>query len=171
MRHEKSRVVGKHPDTGADIIETETYFTYEKGWKPYLISSLFFNNKVTYFNPMRDPFPSYAASVPTLVSGNYEIDGAALINALHDGLQYHPVRLSQRDLDNVHLDAKKQGFKHATDRWFVSKYELSLLADIAKKAASYLVEGTVDLGGWFESCTAGDIRGSYLLFIVYSFSS
>lgn len=34
------------------------HYTYVKGWKSYQVPSLLFKNSITYYNPLRDPYPS-----------------------------------------------------------------------------------------------------------------
>lgn len=43
---------------GADIYKTSITYSYVKGWRPYRINSLMFDNPVAYHNPQRDPYPS-----------------------------------------------------------------------------------------------------------------
>lgn len=36
----------------------EQHYTYVKGWRSYQVPSLLFKNSITYYNPLRDPYPS-----------------------------------------------------------------------------------------------------------------
>jgi hypothetical protein len=74
---------------------------------------------------------------------------------LHD-LQYQRLSIRESDLYKISQFASANGVTHATQNWFVSKYTLSTTMDLAKKAASFLVEGTIDLGNWFGTCDAGN---------------
>ena len=97
MRHTRTKIVGKKPDTcvnrvgdecentscprsppcgnccrrreGDDITESETYFTYHKGWRSHRISSLLFDDVITFQNPTRDPFPSQSYTAGSVKIG------------------------------------------------------------------------------------------------------
>ena len=63
---------------GDDIIETETWFTYHKGWRAQRINSMLFDDVMTYQNPQRDPFPSLRSVAATVVIGDFVAAGVDL---------------------------------------------------------------------------------------------
>ena len=191
VRHTRSKVVGKDPDTcvnmggdecennscprsppcgnccrrreGDDIVEHVTSFSYHKGWRQNRISSLLFDDVMTYQNPTRDPFPSQTYTASSVSIGGYTALGSDLTAGAHTHGASASVqtRLGEAVANNIGASALAQGFSEIGIRYIYSRVPKDGWGQsLVQKAARYLIDGVVDLGD-MGTCKAGDIRVSF----------
>lgn len=171
-------------EPGDDIMEEEVWYTYYKSWTPQRISSLFFDNPAAYHNPQRDPAPS-----STFYSGDISLSGIASSSSsdfLHVRAEdfepalspWSPLYLPKTAALDVTERALQLGFNEADHAHYYSRVPKDGIENpILKAAASYLVDGIIDVNSiasatgvesllskagldWITkgTCNAGDIR-------------
>lgn len=131
-----------------------TYW-YTKEWVSSPISSLFYNDALTHFNPTRAPFFSETTypSFPVPLNNGYSLSTAALKFLMAKDLT---VTLSEKDMSNFLMSkaAITDGFRYIGDGWFYSSYQPSFIERMLK----YSNFQFYDL---FAKCEAGDIRAHF----------
>ncbi|KAJ3195258.1 hypothetical protein HK101_000720 [Irineochytrium annulatum] len=148
---------------GEEHRETTRRYYYTKGWSPYTINSLFFDQPAAHHNPLRDPFPSMSHTAEAARVGDFLVGSDVLTSA-------GPM-VTRKRFDHSALEAFGQSFaaspeagrfRYVGDGYFVSKYERGAIEQLLKLAGRVL-EGSLDiqLGDFFSTCEAGDIRVRY----------
>lgn len=141
---------------GADIIEIEITYTYQKQWRSYRINSLLFDSAAAYHNPQRDPFPSK----DTWTLGDVDVAGGRT-GGLISGYGAKGLKVQPQDLYTIlgesqtifldreaaysSYDALREGFTEVTHEHFLSRVPEDGWNDpVLKAGASYLVDGVID---------------------------
>eukprot|EP00771_Trimastix_marina_P004102 gnl/Trimastix_PCT/838.p1 GENE.gnl/Trimastix_PCT/838~~gnl/Trimastix_PCT/838.p1 ORF type:complete len:417 (-),score=65.59 gnl/Trimastix_PCT/838:32-1282(-) len=149
--------VSEHKDRDGDTVRT---YSYRLGWHRHRISSIFFDQPFAHNNPQRDPFGTeFADQVARTarVGSQYRVD-AELLRRL-GGFHALPVTPSTVAAFQMSPAAQQHGFQHLGNGWFYSAYDAGMVKKVAQFAGR-LLEGSLDiqLGDFFHSCKAGDIR-------------
>jgi hypothetical protein len=168
---------------GDEIYETIVSYTYHKSWRSHQINSLRFDNPAAYHNPTRDPAPSREFSFNNLIDISGGSLGAAGLRVRADDIKsaltsWQPVYLTKKNTENLTQAALADGFSEASHLHFYSRVpENGFNNPILKAAASYLIDGVIDVNeiskmtglesllrkaglDWITkgTCNAGDVR-------------
>jgi len=153
--HERTVKTGEHTE------RVERTYTYTKGWRPYLVNSLFFDQPAAHHNPQRQPVSSgFVDSVGISSKTGFKVD-SAFMSKLRDDISIFSFRPeSLKDFVTSPAYLHDQFFYTGNNGWFLSKYNPSG-AERAMKMAFEYIEGTLfdfQLGDLFSVCEAGDVR-------------
>jgi len=153
--HEKTKKVGQDRER---VIRT---YSYTKTWRPYLISSLFFDQPAAHHNPQRNPVSAGAIDKVGISSTTGFSIAAPYMDKLRESesiISFRPEKL--QGLVNSPAYINEKFFYTGNNGWFLSKYNPST-AETAMKMAFQYLEGTLldfQLGDLFSVCDAGDVR-------------
>ncbi|KAI9338819.1 hypothetical protein BDR26DRAFT_1008127 [Obelidium mucronatum] len=162
-------------DDGNERTITTTTYYYNKGWYPYRINSLFFDQPAAHHNPQRDPFPSVTTTAAKADLGDYVVSKNVLEHA-NDGWSTRK-RYSGSELDQMSQESLASGdfgFRYIGDGYFYSEYEASHTATFLRAAGMALEGSLLDyqiadvVNNLFGQCKAGDIRVSYQAIVTTS---
>jgi len=167
---------------GDDIFETEISYSYLKGWHSYRINSLIFDNPAAFHNPQRDPAPSseFYSSDPVDLSGgvtpsSLQISPTNLETVLNP---WKPLYITKGISESLNSRALNAGFSEISHLHIYSRVPKDGWENpVLKAAASYLIDGVVDVNNiasasgiesllgragldWITkgTCNAGDVR-------------
>eukprot|EP01125_Pyxidicula_operculata_P010806 TRINITY_DN355_c1_g2_i1.p1 TRINITY_DN355_c1_g2~~TRINITY_DN355_c1_g2_i1.p1 ORF type:complete len:417 (+),score=42.21 TRINITY_DN355_c1_g2_i1:1-1251(+) len=135
-------------------------YSYTLGWSPSLIPSILYDQPFRHNNPQRDPYPSSEWVAPTIGVGNYKVREHLVEKISGYQTIYYP--REQAELFMSSHASIEDGFKPIGNGYFYSPYAESTGSFVARFAGMFL-EGSLDvqLGDFFATCTAGDIRVHY----------
>eukprot|EP01102_Stenamoeba_stenopodia_P023047 TRINITY_DN9804_c0_g1_i2.p1 TRINITY_DN9804_c0_g1~~TRINITY_DN9804_c0_g1_i2.p1 ORF type:complete len:376 (+),score=53.76 TRINITY_DN9804_c0_g1_i2:134-1261(+) len=138
-------------------VVTRQYY-YLLGWHSTRFPSMLFDQPFAHHNPQRDPFPGYNGDASSVQLGDsYVLPKEIIQKGFYDtkGMLF-----DQHSLGGfVNSIAAGEGFRYIGNGYFYSAYEQSG-AEFLARLAGRALEGSLDiqLGDFFASCKAGDIR-------------
>ncbi|KAL0219213.1 hypothetical protein P9112_004866 [Eukaryota sp. TZLM1-RC] len=135
--------------------DTTTY-TYNLGWKPHQIESLFFHDP-THHNPARPYIDDYTSTASVAHVGKIRISEKILS-------QLSKFSAAEPHFEDAFYNSQAYqdlGFKHLVDGHFYSAHTPSILEDLLFSFSQLASPSFSFFSKLFSNCNAGDIRTSF----------
>lgn len=154
-----------HTEGSGDNKRTYTTYFYTKGWYPFPLVSIFYDQPFAHHNPLREPYRAERWEAESVKVGDYTVHASALT----DLTRWKPLHVPSEAFDQTSGPATSQaardhGFYYIGEGRFYSAYQESDAVRYARIFGEFLEGSLLDwqLGDLFSQCTPGDIRVEFM---------